>query len=90
MNAIPQETKGTQPPDDQWEAVEGLDRKTVELKRAYEAQVEKKVADDATAIIWAYGIMWSLFAIYGMMLWRRATRLDDDLKALDREFQKLR
>ena len=62
--------------------VEGRDPATVRLKRAYETEVENKVASDYSHIVWAYGIIWALFAIYGVMLWRRAGAQQADLEAL--------
>ena len=62
--------------------VEGRDRETVRLKREYEAEVENKVASDYSHIVWAYGIIWALFAIYGVILWRRGTAQQADLDDL--------
>jgi hypothetical protein len=62
--------------------VEGRDPQTVRLKREYEAEVENKVASDYSHIVWAYGIIWALFAIYGAILWRRAAAQRADLDAL--------
>lgn len=62
--------------------VEGRDPETVRLKREYEAEVEKKVASDYSHIVWAYGIIWALFAAYGIFLWRRAVIQQADLDAL--------
>lgn len=62
--------------------VEGRDRETVRLKREYEAEVESKVASDYSHIVWAYGIIWALFVIYGAILWRRASAQAEDLEAL--------
>ena len=70
--AAPSETK----------KVEGRDPKTVRLKREYEAQVENKVASDYNHIVWAYGVIWALFAVYGIILWRRASTQSADLAAL--------
>lgn len=63
--------------------VEGRDPQTVRLKREYEAEVENKVASDYSHIVWAYGIIWALFAIYGVLLWRRSAAQRDDLAALN-------
>lgn len=63
--------------------VEGRDPKTVRLKRKYEAEVENKVASDYSHIVWAYGIIWTLFAIYGVLLWRRAAAQKADVDALN-------
>jgi hypothetical protein len=62
--------------------VEGRDPTTVRLKREYEAEVENKVASDYSHIVWAYGIIWALFALYGVLLWRRAAAQRADLEAL--------
>ncbi|KIG15039.1 hypothetical protein DB30_06071 [Enhygromyxa salina] len=62
--------------------VEGRDPATVRLKRAYEAEVENKVASDYSHIVWAYGVIWAIFAIYGALLWRRAVAQRADLAAL--------
>ncbi|PRQ04929.1 hypothetical protein [Enhygromyxa salina] len=62
--------------------VEGRDPATVRLKRAYEAEVENKVASDYSHIVWAYGVIWAIFAIYGAILWRRASAQRADLAAL--------
>lgn len=68
--------------DGEWVTVQGLDRQTVELKRAYEAEVEEKVTKDHQHVVWAYGLIWSIFAVYGLLLWRRAGRLERDLADL--------
>lgn len=62
--------------------VEGRDPTTVRLKREYEAEVENKVASDYSHIVWAYGIIWALFAAYGVLLWRRAGAQQADLDNL--------
>ncbi|HVI01581.1 MAG TPA: hypothetical protein VM869_22855 [Enhygromyxa sp.] len=68
--------------------VEGRDPQTVRLKREYEAEVEKKVASDYSHIVWAYGIIWALFAIYGVLLWRRSAAQRADLQALQAKLGK--
>ena len=68
--------------------VEGRDPQTVRLKREYEAEVENKVASDYSHIVWAYGIIWALFAIYGVILWRRSVAQRDDLEALQAKLGK--
>jgi hypothetical protein len=70
------------PQDDEYEAVEGLDRASIECVRSFEAVAAKKTASDYAHIVWAYGVLWSLFAIYGVMLWRRSQRLRGDVQAL--------
>ena len=75
------------PPDDGYEQVTGLDQETVALKRSYEAEVEAKVASDYSHIVWAYGIMWTLFCAFGIGLLVRGRRQAADLAALERELQ---
>ncbi len=75
----------TSPPGDEYESVEGRDPTTTKLKREYEAEVEHKVASDYQHIVLAYGVIWSLFAIYGILLWRRSVRLGRDLDALSKQ-----
>lgn len=62
------------PINDEYEAVVGLDQATTQCVRACEAKAAAKTASDWSHVIWSYGVIWSLFAIYGVMLWRRATR----------------
>lgn len=78
------EDSKTQKSDDGFVPVEGLDPQTVALKRSLEAEVEAKVASDYAHIVWAYGIIWALFAGYGILLWRRHRRLSADVDALAR------
>jgi len=68
----------------EYEPVAGLDRQTVELKREYEAEVERKVSNDHVHIVLAYGVIWALFVVYGAVLWRRHRRLEQDLAELRR------
>ena len=77
-----------QPQEQGTQRVEGRDPQTVRLKREYEAEVENKVASDYNHIVWAYGVIWSLFAIYGVMLWRRAVAQQADLAALRAKLSK--
>jgi hypothetical protein len=77
-----QEQPGTQDEPGQTKKVEGRDPTTVRLKREYEAEVENKVASDYSHIVWAYGIIWALFAVYGVLLWRRASAQKADLDNL--------
>lgn len=67
---------------DEYEAVEGLDRATIECQRSCEAVAARKTASDYEHIVWAYGVLWSLFAVYGVMLWRRGQRLRGDVQSL--------
>jgi hypothetical protein len=61
-------------PSEDYEPVTGLDQGTVACVRACESEAAAKTASDYEHIVWAYGVIWSLFAIYGVMLWRRASR----------------
>lgn len=71
--------------DDEYEAVEGLDQETQSLMRKYEAKVERKVASDNAHIVAAYGVIWSLFAIYGVFLLIRTFRQQRDLADLKKQ-----
>jgi hypothetical protein len=72
---------------DDYEPVTGRDQETVACVRACEAEAAAKTASDYAHVVWAYGVLWSLFAIYGVMLWRRATRqrveIADMMRRLD-------
>jgi len=70
---------------DEYEVVEGLDQETQGLMRKYEAKVERKVASDNAHIIAAYGVIWSLFAIYGVFLLVRNFRQQRDLADLKKQ-----
>lgn len=70
-----------------YEKVEGIDRKTVELKRAYEAEVEAKVASDYSHIVWAYGLIFALFAGYGAFLLFRSSKLSKDIDDLGKKLK---
>ncbi|PRP92375.1 hypothetical protein ENSA5_50060 [Enhygromyxa salina] len=84
----PEGQRDAETPEVGTKKVEGRDPKTVRLKRAYEAEVENKVASDYSHIVWAYGIIWALFAIYGVLLWRRASAQKADLAALQAKLSK--
>lgn len=53
-----------------------------------ESIASAKSARDYEHVIWAYGVLWALFAGYGLFLWRRSARLRADMndlrRALDR------
>jgi len=68
--------------DDEYEAVEGLDRASIECQRKCEVVAARKTASDYVHIVWAYGVLWSIFAIYGVMLWRRGQRIQKDVETL--------
>jgi hypothetical protein len=73
------------PQDGDYEPVEGLDKESIEMARVIEARASAKTASDYQHVIWAYGVAWSLFAAYGIYLWRRATRLRADVDELSRK-----
>jgi len=77
-------------PTDEYEPVEGLDVETVQCVRACEAVAAEKTASDYSHVVWAYGVIWSLFAAYGVLLWRRAQRQRDDLAELQRRLDAAR
>ncbi len=84
-NSPPQDGAGEAPATgtpEGYTKVEGYDRKTVELKREYEAQVERKVASDYSHIILAYGVIWTVIAAYGIFLLVRGVKLRSALAQL--------
>lgn len=72
------------PADDGYEPVTGLDQETVQCVRACEAEAAEKTASDYAHVVWAYGVLWSLFAIYAVTLWRRAVRQRIEVASLQR------
>ncbi len=74
--------------EDQYEPVTGLDQATVQCVRACEAEAAAKTASDYSHVVWAYGVIWSLFAIYGVTLWRRGQAQRADLDALRRRVER--
>ena len=74
--------------DGQYEKVEGLDRKSIETQRMLEQVAADKTASDYEHIVWAYGVIWALFCAYGLWLYRRSVRLDDDITALSRKLDR--
>lgn len=74
--------------DDQYEPVTGRDQATVQCVRACEAEAAAKTASDYAHVVWAYGVIWSLFAIYGVMLWRRGQAQRNDLDELRRRIER--
>lgn len=78
-----------QPPSpDEYAPVVGRSREDVEALRTLEGQAAEKTARDYQHIIWAYGVLWALFAAYGLFLWRRSARLRADMDALQRALAK--
>lgn len=72
------------PAGDGYAPVVGRSLEDVEKLRSLEEQAAEKTASDYQHIIWAYGILWALFAAYGLFLWRRSARLRADVEALGR------
>ena len=70
--------------DDAYEPATGTSRQEKELLATLEDKAAAKTASDYEHIIWAYGILWALFAAYGLFLWRRSVRLRADVDALRR------
>lgn len=69
---------------DGYAPVVGRSLAEVELKSQLEGQVAAKTARDYEHIVWAYGVLWALFAAYGLFLWRRSARLRADMDELRR------
>lgn len=74
--------------DDGYEPVTGLDQETVQCVRACEAEAAAKTASDYEHVIWAYGVIWALFAGFGVMLWRRASAQRTDTAELRRRIDR--
>lgn len=72
------------PVEDGYEPVTGKDQQTVQCVRACEAEAAAKTASDYSHIVWAYGVIWALFAGYGVMLWMRAVAQRQDIAELRR------
>ena len=73
----------------EYEKVTGLDRATLEGQRMAEAVAAEKTASDYSHIVWAYGVIWALFCVYGIILWRRSQRLAADVEAVTRQLDRL-
>ncbi len=69
---------------DEYEPVTGLDTETVQCVRACESVAAAKTASDYAHVVWAYGVLWALFAGYGVLLWRRGVAQRHDLTELRR------
>lgn len=74
--------------DEQYEPVTGLDAQTVKCVRACEAEAAQKTASDYVHVVWAYGVIWALFAGFGILLWRRSVQHADDLAELKRRLER--
>lgn len=62
----------------------GLTLKEKEQVRQLEGIAAEKTARDYQHIVLAYGVLWALFAGYGIFLWRRSARLRADMNDLRR------
>ncbi len=87
MMALEQAEPG--PAGDEYEKVEGLDPEHVQCVRACEAEAAAKTASDYEHVVWAYGIIWSLFAVYGVFLWRRMLRQRVEVRGLQRRLDEM-
>jgi hypothetical protein len=76
------------PAEDGYEPVTGLDQETVQCVRACESVAAAKTASDYEHVVWAYGVIWALFAGYGFFLWQRATAQRQDIAELRRRIDK--
>lgn len=71
----------TPPPSEYGPAV-GRSLADKEKVRQLEQIAAEKTANDYIHIVWAYGVLWALFAAYGLFLWRRSARLRADMNDL--------
>ncbi|GEM_PF-4255825 len=69
----------------EYEVADEFSPRVAECKKLVEPGVSQKVAQDYAAVVWAYGIIWALFAGYGIMLWRRSRRIERDLEELRKQ-----
>jgi hypothetical protein len=85
MNPIDKASPSSpQAADPDYAPVVGRSLEDKEKLASLEEQASAKTASDYQHIIWAYGILWALFAAYGLFLWRRSARLRADMDALRR------
>ena len=69
-------TTATAPPaDPNYGPAVGRSLADKEKVRQLEQIAADKTANDYAHIVWAYGVLWALFAAYGLFLWRRSARL---------------
>ncbi len=59
-----------------------------EKLRELEGAASAKSARDYQHVILAYGVLWALFAGYGIFLWRRSARLRADMNDLRQRLDK--
>ncbi len=72
------------PSPDGYAPVVGVRREDREMLAMLEQKAADKTARDYQHVVWAYGVLWALFAAYGVFLWRRSARLRADLDDLQR------
>jgi hypothetical protein len=72
---------------DEYVPATGTSREEKEILAALEDKAAAKTASDYQHIIWAYGVLWALFAAYGLFLWRRSARLRADVDVLRRALE---
>ena len=88
--ATPTPTSQTQPgqtqpaADPAYGPAVGLSLQEKEQVRQLEGIAADKTARDYQHIVLAYGVLWALFAGYGIFLWRRSARLRADMNDLRR------
>jgi hypothetical protein len=75
-------------PDDEYAPVVGISKEDTATLRMLEGKAADKTARDYEHIVWAYGVLWALFAAYGLFLWRRSARLRADMNDLQRALDK--
>jgi hypothetical protein len=71
-------------PASDYEPAKGVSREDKETLASLEDQAAAKTASDYQHIVWAYGVLWALFAAYGLFLWRKTAALRSDMEALRR------
>jgi len=72
-----------------YEKVTGLDKETKACVRACEAEASAKTASDYQHVVWAYGVIWTVFAVYGVLLWVRSNRQRTEVADLARRLRDL-
>jgi hypothetical protein len=83
----PEPTPATAPAPGDYVPVVGRSLRDKETLRILEQEAADKAARDYQHIVWAYGVLWALFAGYGIFLWRRSARLRADMDALRRTLE---
>lgn len=74
--------------DTEYAPVAGMSAQEKQQLRALESKAAAKTARDYQHIVWAYGLMWVILAVYGLFLWRRSQRLRADLQNLQAQWAK--